>query len=242
MEQVFIINSDDRNYCKKFKQEANIVLASLDYNTPEYHRKLHYFKKILKVIEAIENTYIDNYDDTEFILSTVTKIFTTGILSPLTLNDDEFEPLGDKMYADNIRYPHIYRDRKGRIYNNAAYKLLVKRRFDANEGIEVYTTPYSPGLYNYNKIHIYKGGIITGEYLGRCEIRKDVIDKHSFTIQSIINIPVIELFSGNSWIYAADHREPKLKVLREFYEVPIHVDEGVKSKHYDIRKFVKLKK
>mgnify|MGYP007057686606 FL=1 len=40
--------------------------------------------------------------------------------------------------------------------------------------------------------------------------------------------------------YVVDHREPKLKVLQEFYEVPIYIDEFIKGK-FNIRKYQKLK-
>ena len=105
-------------------------------------------------------------------------------------------------------------------------------------GYGVSTSDMQPG----DIICISKGGIITGEYVQQCEIRKDIVERHSFNIQSVVNIPVARIIDGDSVIHVVDHREPKLKVLREFYEVPIYIDETVKNKHYNLRKYTKLNK
>ena len=89
-------------------------------------------------------------------------------------------------------------------------------------------------------IFINKGGVVTGEYIAICEIRKEVVDKHNYTIQSIVNIPCSLILDNGDRIITVDHREPKLKVLKDFYEVYFKFDKTVHDRKYDIRKYAKM--
>ena len=78
------------------------------------------------------------------------------------------------------------------------------------------------------------------EYIAICEIRKEVVDKHNYTIQSIVNIPCSLILDNGDRIITVDHREPKLKVLKDFYEVYFKFDKTVHDRKYDIRKYAKM--
>ena len=82
--------------------------------------------------------------------------------------------------------------------------------------------------------------VITGDYISSCKIRKNIIDTKCFTIQSIINIPCSMIYDEGKGIITVDHREPKLKVLEDFYDVFFRFNEQIKNKKYDIRKYKKL--
>ena len=62
----------------------------------------------------------------------------------------------------------------------------------------------------------------------------------NYSIKNPIKIPVssIEHTDSPDIVFVVDHREPKLKALMEFYNVPIEHDENVK---YNLRKFKKIK-
>jgi hypothetical protein len=243
MEDTFYITAEDKGLSIVFKREANIILASLDKNSNEYKFKYNKFEEILRVIKAIEYTEPQHDKDVDFILDTINKIWNIGILSPLTLKNDEFNDYNTNGCYKNKRYPYIYHCGNGKIYNDNAYKLYIRAVYDTtiNSQIDFTPTICYPSPFN-KSIFISKGGIITGEYVQQCEIRKDIVERHSFNIQSVVNIPVARIIDGDSVIHVVDHREPKLKVLREFYEVPIYIDETVKNKHYNLRKYTKLNK
>nr|DAG95280.1 MAG TPA: hypothetical protein [Crassvirales sp.] len=243
MEDTFYITAEDKGLSIVFKREANIILASLDKNSNEYKFKYNKFEEVLRVIKAIEYTEPQHDKDVDFILDTINKIWNIGILSPLTLKNDEFNDYNTNGCYKNKRYPYIYHCGNGKIYNDNAYKLYIRAVYDAtiNSQIDFTPTICYPSPFN-KSIFISKGGIITGEYVQQCEIRKDIVERHSFNIQSVVNIPVARIIDGDSVIHVVDHREPKLKVLREFYEVPIYIDETVKNKHYNLRKYIKLNK
>lgn len=233
----FYNSDEDRGLVITLIREANIVLASLDKNTTEYQITYNRYKECIDVMRAIERTEPLHDYDVNFILKTINTIWEKGILSPLTLTDDEFVRVKGATESYNTRYKWIVK-RGDSIYNYTAYKVTTRKAYNHKLGIEVKCdippVNYNPVLY------ISKGGIITGEYICMCEIRPDIVAKHSFVIQSVVNIPASAISVNDRLIYVVDHREPKLKALNEFYEVPVGFDEEVKNLKLNIRKYKKL--
>ena len=149
----------------------------------------------------------------------------------------EFDKVEGSIESHNKRYRWIVKHGDN-IYNNTAYKVTIRKTYNHNLGIEskcdIPPINFNPVLY------ISKGGIITGEYICQCQIRPDIVNKHSFVIQSIINIPASAIVVNNRHVCVVDHREPKLKTLKEFYDVPINFDEEIKNLKLNIRKYKKL--
>lgn len=241
MEEVFFVSPDDKGLSILLKREANIILASLDKESNEYLYKKERFEETLSVIRAIEYTEPQSEHEIDFILNIISRIWNIGILSPLTLKEDEFLNYTDSEgHLHNIRYSDIYTDTNNHmsICNDNAFNLYIRATYSHDENQQIECT--NKIVHKNHRIYISKGGVITGEYIEKCIIRPDIVDKHSFTIQSIPNIPVCIIVDGNNSIYAVDHREPKLKVLQQFYEVPINKDEIIANKHYNLRKYKKL--
>ena len=242
MEKVFFDNPNDKGLLILLKREANIILASLDKNSNEYLYKKELFENTISVVKAIEYTEPQSEYEIDFILNTISRIWNVGILSPLTLKDDEFlNYIDSNGYLCNIRYHHIYIDTNLNmsICNDNAFNLYIRAAYSHNENKQIECT--NELIHNNHRIYISKGGVITGEYVEKCIIRPDIVDKHSFTIQSIPNIPVCIIFDKDNSIYVVDHREPKLKALQQFYDVPINKDEDITNKHYNLRKYDKIK-
>lgn len=244
MEDTFVVDiANDKGFSIILKREANIILASLDKNSNEYLYKKERFEETLSVIKALENTEPQHDDDINFILNTINRIWNIGILSPLTLKEDEFLDYPDKAERyHNKRYLYIYKTLEdNKIYNGHAFNIAVRAvyKHDTKEQILVNKIPVQ--LDGNKRVYISKGGVITGEYIENCIIRQDVVNKHAFTVQSIVCIPVCTIFDGDNEIYVVDHREPKLKALQQFYEVPVLKDKAITNKHYNLRKYTKLK-
>lgn len=248
MEKAFINDINDKGLSLLLKREANIVLASLDKDSFEYLVKKEHFENTLNVIKEIERTDPQDANNIEFIINTLNRIWRVGVLSPLTLKDDEFSIYADRNgYRHNIRYYNIYidNDLNNSICNAKACNLFVRAVYDVSINSQIVSKKY---ILNENiissfptPIYISKGGVITGDYINKYIIRKDIVKKHAFTIQSIVNVPVSKIIDGDITIYIVDHREPKLKVLQQFYDVPIYYDDIIANRHYNIRKYDKLK-
>lgn len=221
---------------KTLIREANIVLASLK-GKPSYSSKLDAYETCLKITRCIDNSVPQSKYDVDFIINTIKTVWDKGILSPLTLNDDEFDGDENTQVRHNKRYHYIYKF-DNVIFNDMAFNAVVKREYDVENNCEIDSKPY---IIDHNTIvHITRGGVTTGEYFSSCVIRQNIVNRHEFSIQSIVKIPVSALLLPNSTIYVMDEREPKFKVLQEFYDIKINKYDDFKGK-YDIRKFKKLK-
>lgn len=236
---------EDQGLSIILKREANIMLASLEKDSPEYTFNYYKFKEALEVVKAIERTDPQCEEDIDNILNIINTIWKKGILSPLTLADDEFSNFNLNGIATNLRYSNIYKsdkvDSNGNyvIYNRSAYKAIVRKQYsyDSNQQIEITKAELSLSP----TIYINKGGRLTGEQICLCRIRPEIVANHCYTIQSTVNIPVSAIYGKEiGVILTVDHREPKLKVLNEFYEVMTGQDNRTIVLNMDIRKFKKL--
>ena len=121
-----------------------------------------------------------------------------------------------------------------RIFETAAWRKDCSFIFFLGAGSlrELYI-PRKEELFN-KRIYITRGGVIAGEYINKCYIKHNNFyprDPVIINCSRITNHDDID-------IYTVDSRSPKLKVLKEFYNVSINIDD--KYKHIDIRKFKKL--
>ena len=234
----FVIRSNDGIYTKKCKEEANIYLASLPSNHNNRFQIEKDFEDLLLLANTLDKVNAVTSDHKIEIINKLYRLTKFNVLSPLTLHDDEFINVGGSIR--NHRFMHIYKV-ENTIYNGWAFNINIRKEYDDEFGIEIKKTPE---LKECNHIvYISKGGIITGEYIKDCIIRPEL--KGKFSIQSIPNIPVSAIrYKKEDMVYdtfyVVDHREPKLKVLQEFYEVPVYTDEYIKGK-FNIRKYQKLK-
>lgn len=240
----FVIGREDGSLTTLLKREANIKLASLS-NDEERTKTFYDCQNAIKIAKAIDSIEPQNQEEVDSVLNIINTIWDKGILSPLTLNDDEFSYFDINGIANNLRYHNIYKsdtvDENGKyiIYNRSAYKAIVRKQYDFNYNSQTQITQKEFNLCP--TIFINKGGKITGEHIDICRIRPEVVDKHCYTIQSTVSIPVSAIYGkGIGIILTVDHREPKLKVLKEFYDVPINYSEEINKLNIDIRKFKKF--
>lgn len=240
----FVIGREDGSLTTLLKREANIKLASLS-NDEERTKTFYDCQNAIRIAKAIDSIEPQNQEEVDSVLNIINTIWDKGILSPLTLKDDEFSNFDLNGIANNLRYYNIYKSNKvdsnGNyvIYNRSAYKAIVRKQYnyDSNQQVEVTQTEFnlSPTIY------INKGGKLTGEQVCLCRIRPEIVANHCYTIQSTVNIPVSAIYGKEiGMILTVDHREPKLKVLKEFYDVPINYSKEIDEFNIDIRKFKKF--
>lgn len=212
------------------KREANILLASLDEDNQKLN--LPYMDFLVDFGELLDK---HNFTESQLenLYKYINKFRNSGLLSPLTLRSNEFDENGD-----NIRYPYIHIKNKI-MYNNNAFNCYVRASYQHTTKCENEIHPFV--IKQNSRVYISKGGVITGEYFDKCAIRKDIINSGSFTIQSVVNIPVCEILDKDISIRVVDHREPKFKALCDFYKVNIKTDKSIKERKYNIRNYVKLK-
>lgn len=243
-ENIFKIAPEDKGLVIKYKNEANIKLASIE-NVTEANNYISHAIDCIHILRAIEDSEPSSSQEIDAILDDVNTIWRKGILSPLTLKDDEFDLPNADGIRFNTRYPYIYlspyldKEYNSYIYNSNAYKITIRHHYDDVNKIEVAIPNIT--INKCPQIFINKGGRVTGRFINLCRIRPEIVNKHNYTIQSIINIPASSIYTEKfGHIYTVDHREPKLKVLQDFYEVNDGFYEDIDNAKIDIRKYKKL--
>jgi len=254
MEDVFIADDFDGHLTLKIKTEANIkiasVLAKKDFcyddgvkASQELHRLIAFAKTLDYHNTTTDLSMVD-------ILNTMIKFIETGILSLLTLNDNEFKEDNSNenlTIYENIRYPYISRydnevdDAVIKSYvNQRAFTPVIKASYNSNTNQQInildhYIMILAPQVY------ITKGGVVTGEYIKLCYINmyKFKQKDNNFDLTIPIKLPVSVIYNNKNYIYTVDVREPKLTELNEHYTLEMAIDNDIKSK-YDIRKYIKL--
>lgn len=209
---------------ERIKSELELVSNS-DKNN-------NYYKFIKEV-----NNIIDKYPE-HFIkmgLDLILKSWNSKPWSSINLSKENFDKTGK-----HKRAWYIQKDNIG-IHNVLAYLLRLRRSYIKLENNEIIETINGLIFLDWGEIidervYISRGGIINGDYIHKCYLKHN--EFHS--VKDSIKIPVssIEMENDVNFILFVDHREPKLKALMEFYNVPIKHDDNVK---YNVRTFKKLK-
>lgn len=184
---------------------------------------------------------INNSFNPQAVLDYLIKYYKIGLLTPLTLEDDEFRE-ADK---DNIRYnkrcSSIYKTSDNVMCYKDSYKPSITHAYNIDINEEV---PVFPDILEYDELDILpiwitKGGCCTGDYISRISLKQSTVDKHYFYPHNPITLPITLEFDKYGFKrLSVDAREPKLKALREFYNV---VETKTDNK-FNIRKYKKLNK
>ena len=83
--KLYKINDNETGFSYVLKREANIILNEIDKNSPTFHYKKEYFDNILNICKAIDEIKPESDDEMKDIMDTINKLYTPGLLSPLTL-------------------------------------------------------------------------------------------------------------------------------------------------------------
>ena len=124
--KLYKINDNETGFSYVLKREANIILNEINKNNPTFHYKKEYFDNILNICKAIDEIKPESDDEMKDIIDTINKLYTTGLLSPLTLKDNEFEQIGSFNYRNNIRYPLILKNTEDNKIINNNYKKKIQ--------------------------------------------------------------------------------------------------------------------
>lgn len=215
----------------KVKEELDIYQALLeteDTNIPHITE----FINITKIINNSKNPQI--------LLDMINKYYDKGILSPLTLNGDEFKYIGRFDYI-NKRYEDIILDPDDEVVYLNAYKPDVKHIYDCKTNNELPLFPTCIDIENIKspKIWITKGGAVTKDYIYRCALKPMTVKRGSYVPHEPIKIPCSAIIlNDNDVLFTVDVRESKIKTLAEYYNIQWCVNKNYPK--YDIRKFKKL--
>jgi hypothetical protein len=240
---MYEITNDDSYFTTVAKDEASIILASVAEKygkmSDKYYKTKLELDSLIKICEIISEANYHGGDMTS-IIANINKLHTLGILSPLTLMSAEFIPNDKDERLINRRFKAIQSDDNG-IYYTQAYKFAVVNWYDNKTKRQIPNRADSFQIIFGDKVWLTAGGVTTGHYFNRCYLKHNTVINGMYTPKGSINLPISVIEDGGKFYYTADKREPKIKALREFYDVDFRWDESMKSA-FDIRDYVKLNK
>lgn len=183
---------------------------------------------------------INSYPNSDEIIDLINLYYKNGLLSPLTLDiDKEFKFYNVCNSKVNTRFSDIY-ILDGKMYYAKAIRFYTKHLYDCQINKEIESFPNGLGFkYKGEPIYITHGGCANGDYIFGIAIKQSTINKHNFMPHDPIVLPVsIELMNNGTHRISVDAREPKLKVISEYYDIV----KGNCDVKLDIRKYKKLNK
>lgn len=240
---MFEITIFDSLILRQIKTEANIILASViekyGENYPEHIKEFVSLESLVYIFATIDDCKNTHGIDTKIIFDNINKIRTTGLLTPLTLSNDEFPPKDKVLNRYNNRCMSVVKDDNGIYYENAFVTKPIKYYEEvSNKEVKV-SECFSTGE---GIIYLTAGGVTTGEYFDKCYLLPTTIERGMYTPKDAIQVPVSIIKNTDGKLIATmDKREPKYNALKSFYQININTDDTIKSK-YDIRKYEKIER
>ena len=191
--------------------------------------------KVKECILGFSNTIAEfdcDYKTVKSAIDLINKSILDKPWTSITLNESDFK--------NNVhnRTWFIKKDDNG-VYNQMAYSLIERKCYIVLGENNICETPMSmferEGEIIDERIYISRGGIINGDYIHKCYLKHQ---EGPYVVRDSIKIPISTIESENSpeVIFFVDHREPKIKALMEFYNVPIEHDDKIK---FNVRTFKK---
>lgn len=221
----------------KFREEVE-VLTSSPY--PEISGNEEWIKAAKEALKVLKS--LDGYNNTfkRRVFNALDKFSSTGLLSPLTLEDSDFVEgtvIGGKVHK---RCKRVYKDTNG-ICDVDAWRPKVMHVYDVVKQQEIEHSEYA-AIDDYpipckGEIVITKGGVCTNLTIQRFYLREGTI---LYTPIEPIKLPVSIIADKDTAFYCMDSREPALTALIDEFDANYVTDNYYKSL-YDIRKFKKLK-
>ena len=212
------------NLSNRIKSELEIISSS-DKNTNYY--------KFIEEVNDIINKYPE--ESVKIGLDLMLKSWSWKPWSFIDLSKENFDDLGRHKRAWYIQ-THMCGIHNVLAYTGKVRKFYIKDENDIKE-VPVGVIIDNDGEIIDERVYISRGGIINGDYIHFCYLKNQI---NNYSIKDPIKLPVSSIEDKNdvNFILFVDHREPKLKALMEFYNVPIEHDYNIK---YNVRTFKKLK-
>lgn len=185
------------------------------------------YKLYVDIMEII--SILNEHKSIRYELSIINKLYNKIPITPLTLNEDEFEQsIGSKMLYVNKRYNRIYKYLNKMFVNNAYsispfYILSTKTK-------KIF--PFSTDLSWKNDVFETKDGILTGRYFNTCYIKEcqiksgDYIPFDTIKLKGI-KVEIKEFIS----IMTIDCENNDLIRLSNLYDIDWKITEAFKNKN-----------
>lgn len=166
-----------------------------------------------------------------YMLNVFDKLVRYKILTPLKLNEEEWDIIGYSGSQQNRRATHIFREETGEITDIYAFNVKTDTIYDIKKD-EFRINPNS--MYYTSTLYEYKDKTLTGRYFRKCKIKPD--ERGEYMPKDGITIPCVEIeYAPYDFIMCVDEIQPKLVELEKEYDIIWKYDsklDGVKFKDF----------
>lgn len=213
----FLYNYFKKIYIRNINIADNEILqyAHNELTIAGHNKNSKYYNDIIEVIIDInKNNNINS--SIKHNISIINKLCDKVPITPLTLNEDEFEQsIVSKILYINKRYNKIYKYLNKMCFTNAysispQYILSTKTKK---------LFPFSTDLSWKSDVFETKQGILTGRYFNTCYLQRHHII-NGWTPKPTINIDCVEIeIAPDNWIMAVDTNNLDLTYLSLSYDI-----------------------
>lgn len=213
----FLYNYFKKIYIRNINIADNEILqyAHNELTIAGHNKNSKYYNDIIEVIIDInKNNNINS--SIKHNISIINKLCDKVPITPLTLNEDEFEQnIVSKILYINKRYNKIYKYLNKMCFTNAysispQYILSTKTKK---------LLPFSTDLSWKSDVFETKQGILTGRYFNTCYLQRHHII-NGWTPKPTINIDCVEIeIAPDNWIMAVDTNDLDLSYLSLSYDI-----------------------
>lgn len=166
-----------------------------------------------------------------YMLNVFDKLVRYKVLTPLKLNEAEWNFPGFDGSCQNRRATHIFKEKTGEIRDIYAFNVKTDTIYDIKKDefrINPKSMCYSSTLYE------YKDKTLTGRYFRRCNIIHD--ERGEYIPKDCITIPCTEIeYAPYDYIICVEENTPQLTKLEKEYDIVWKYDsklDGVKFKNF----------
>lgn len=164
-----------------------------------------------------------------YMLNIFDKLVRYKIITPLKLNEDEWNFHNYDDSYQNRRATNIFKEKTGEIIDIYAFSVKTNTIYDIKKN--EFRINHHPICYN-STLYEYTDNILTGRYFKRCKIKPD--ERGEYTPKDSIIIPCVEIeYAPYDFIMCVDKVHPKLTELEKQYDIIWQYDsklDGVKLK------------
>ena len=215
----------------KYKKENNLVNHAIDeltiagyYDSTKEGPNKWIREQVIETI-AVLASHNNSGSSIGLEISLFNKLAKFGIISPLTLSDDEFIEVSNNSFQ-NKRCSDVFKENNKIHWLNAFTKKVIKSKyFGKDEIIE-----QSDGMCWSGIVFEMKDGIATGNGFHRCYIKQENINK-GLIPENTIHLPCLEVeVQKDNWLMFVDVNSEELKKLKESYDIDYIINDKLIDK------------
>lgn len=210
---------ENSSICKHAIKELNLA----GYHANDCGPNSWMYNQVLEAV-AVFASHSNSGFSAPYEIGMVKKLCEFGILTPLTLKDDEF--INEYGSCRNIRDSSLFKENDGRIHYLYAFRKRTVNRYsyDTKEWEENENPTTRHGGF-----WLSNNGILTGEYVSKCYIKPESYPNGYMPDNTIyIDCNEIEI-EKDSWIMTVDYNNDKYKELCNLYNVEVNFAPALKG-------------